>query len=255
MDTGEPNVFQTQATPKAGEVGFVVRVMDSEVGKFTMPTPRVTTYAACELPNKTRLHDSDFSAHVFAFNEPGPGNYHSFYFLPPRTSEEALVAIESYTEVDPSNYWPPVLTALPYYRRQDGSYTFKPTFKGPYSGPTQTLVEEFFSHTPHAITLATQMRPEPFDGLLQIVGSGAGSGLFYDYFMGSIELRSCLRANFEFTLTIPTFTISGVTYTQAYMLVPATNVTDWPDTVVIDDRQRKVAGGYLRRRVTASKPY
>jgi hypothetical protein len=255
MDSGEPNVFQTTATPKTGELGFVVRVMDSVMGTFTMPTPGSTTYAACKLPNKTRMHEANFKSCVFAFNEPGPGNYHSFYFLPPRTSEEALVTIESYYEIDPSTYWPPVLTALQPYLLENLHYTFKPTFKGPYSGAARVLVEEFFSHTPHTITLSTQMRPETFEGVLQITGAATAGGIPYYYNMGELELKSCLRGSYSFVLPSPTFTVGIVTYSDCTMVVPATNVSSWPDTVVTQDGQRKVAGGYVRRRVTASKPY
>jgi hypothetical protein len=45
------------------------------------------------------------------------------------------------------------------------------------------------------------------------------------------------------------------TYTQAYMEIPATNVTDWPATLVISDQQRQDTGLWVRRKVTAYKPY
>lgn len=173
----------------------------------------------------------------------------NFYFVENIGAGAIGTAIKSSYEVEPSFYWPPVLTSLQYYARDDGTYTFKPIYKEDYSGPTRVLVEEFFSPTPHTIAVPTIMRPQGVDDVLRVVGS------VKDWQVGRLVLKTCLHPAISLVLPLsPAVTDGALTYTQASLHVPATNVTDWPATLVIDDRQREVLGGWLRRKVTAIQP-
>jgi hypothetical protein len=83
-----------------------------------------------------------------------------------------------------------------------------------------------------------------------VVGGGA-----YDDIRGELHLPRCLRAAQSYTLLIPPYTVGATTFTQCSISIPATDPTAWPSTLVIDDDQEQVAGGWLRKRVTATKPY
>jgi hypothetical protein len=251
MNPQEPTLLAITDTPKPGEYGIVVRVPDQLMGDgFTMPTIGSTTYAACTLPGKVRSTDAVLGAMVFMFNKGGGDGYHNFYFMTPRTGGAETVAFNTHTKLLPSMWWPPVLSSLSYGLNRDGNYRLTPVWsRDAYNGTTLVTVEEFFSHTPHTITNPT-FRPESFDGLLSVVGGGA-----YDDIRGEVHLPRCLRASQTYTLTIPSYTVGSTTYTQASITIPATNPTAWPSTLVIGDDQDQVSGGWLRKRITATKPY
>jgi len=250
MNPQEPNVLSITDTPKPGEYGIVVRVPDHLMGTFTMPTIGSTTYANSALPGKVRPQHATIGAMVFMFNKGGGDGYHSFYFITPRTGGDESVAFKSYTKLVPSMYWPPVLSTLDFGMNREGNYRLTPIWsRDAYNGTTLVTVEEFYSHTPHTITNPT-FRPESFDGLLSVVGGGA-----YDDIRGELHLPRCLRNALTLTVLITPYTVSGVTFTQASITIPATTPTAWPSTLVIDDDQEQVAGGWLRKRVTATKPY
>lgn len=250
MNPQEPNILGITDTPKPGEYGIVVRVADTNMGTFTMPTIGSTTYADCQLPGKVRTQDPVIAAMVFLFNKGGGDGYHNFYFITPRTGGAELVAFKSYTKLLPSMWWPPVLSTVSYGMNREGNYRLTPVWsRDAYHGTTLVTVEEFYSHTPHTITNPT-FRPESFDGLLSVVGGGA-----YDDIRGELHLPRCLRPATSLTLNIIPYTVGATTYVEASMTIPATSPTAWPATLVIDDDQEQVAGGWLRKRVTATKPY
>lgn len=172
-----------------------------------------------------------------------------FYFTRNISAEDASVAFKSSYDVEPSLYWPPVMTELRYYRQDDGTYTFKPIYKESYDGPTRVLIEEFFSPVPHSIAVPTTMQPQGVDDVVRVVGSST------DFTIGRLVLKPCLHPAIDLVLLLsPSVSEGAFTYTQGSLNVPATNLTDWPATQIIDDRQREVLGGYLRRKVTALKP-
>lgn len=112
MDTLEPSLFKPIASLIPGEVGFVFRVPDSEIGKFTMPVPFVTTYADFEGPNKLKLGEYHWADMIFTHNETGPGEYMSFYFHEDRRQRFGTkVGTLSYPDNRPHT-WPNVMVHL-----------------------------------------------------------------------------------------------------------------------------------------------
>lgn len=172
-----------------------------------------------------------------------------FYFTKTRSSEEIGTAIKTSYEVDPGFYWPPVLTSINVYPRDDGTYTFKPIYKEAYQGPTRLLIEEFLSPVTFSIPTYQAMMPQGADAVVQVVGSSK------DWIIGRIVLKACLHGALSYVLPLdPPVTEGIITYVQGALFIPATTMTDWPATLVIDDRQREVPGGWLRRKVTAIRP-
>lgn len=172
-----------------------------------------------------------------------------FYFTKTRSAEEIATTIKSSYEVDPSFYWPPVLTGINVYPRDDGTYTFKPIYKEAYQGPTRLLIEEFFSPVPFTIPTYEAMMPQGADEVVQVVGS------IKDWSIGRLVLKSCLHGVISFVLPLDPPVSEGIlTYVQGSLFIAATNMTDWPATLVLDDRPREVLGGWLRRKVTAIRP-
>lgn len=172
----------------------------------------------------------------------------NFYFTRVLSAEEIAAPFKSSYEVDPSFYWPPVLLHIEQYPKTDGTYTLKPIYKESYSGPTRMLVEEYFSPVAHSIAVPEIMRPLGVDDVVRVNAP-------FDYVLGSLSLRACLHGNINLSLPLNPPVVDGaVTYLNAFLHVPATNMTDWPATLVADDRQREVLGGWLRRKVTAIKP-
>jgi len=246
MNPQEPNILSITDTPKPGEYGIVLRVPDHLMGTFTMPTPGSTTYGTCLLPGKVRAHEATLAAMVFTFNKGGGDGYHAFYFMTPRTG--GGMAFNTYTKLLPSMWWPPVLSTVAYDRTSDDNYVLSPVYdKDSYTGPVLVTVTEFYSQTPHDIT-ATTFFPEVFDDYLRVVGNPSDV-------RGRLQLPRCLRSSLSLTVLITPYTVSGVTYTQASITIPATNPTTAPSTLVIGDDQEQVAGGWLRRKLTAARPY
>jgi hypothetical protein len=82
-----------------------------------------------------------------------------------------------------------------------------------------------------------------------------GDGTVYWLSVGTFNLEPCLHDAISITVPLdPPLTIGVSNYSTASLTDTATNYIDWPDTLVIDDRQREVLGGWMRRRVTALRP-
>lgn len=132
METGEEQPFKPLATIDPGTLAFAVRIMASEVGKFTLPVSGVTTYSQFEGPEKCRAVETprgqteDFGCYVFTYHEPGPGEKHTFYFARPRSSaeERTPIASESYPTSAP-HPWPDVLLALNFAENHDEPMTIE----------------------------------------------------------------------------------------------------------------------------------
>lgn len=191
-----------------------------------------------------------FGGYKFTENGPVEAGWHGFYFARAFTSGERTTAFRSFPDVRGGVYWPPVLTAVGSPVQQFEAYdadgvayvadvNWDFTFKEAYKGPCLCTVEFFASDEPHSITLPTQMRPQ--------------GGTFY-YGIGQVTLPECLRTSL--TLTYTTGTASArYPYQTFSKTFDATNVSDWPTSVVIDDGQVFDRGLYIRRKVTAGKPY
>lgn len=113
MDPLEPTLFQPIPSLIPGEVGFIFRVPGTEIGKFTMPVPNVTTYAAFEGPNKLRVHEYHWAEMVFTHNDDGGSGYHAFYFHEARTQAQVQRAVPSLSTPDNRPHrWDAVLVYL-----------------------------------------------------------------------------------------------------------------------------------------------
>lgn len=183
----------------------------------------------------------------------------SFYFAPPLTELEIATPYNTYYEVEPSMYWPKVLLSIRASKRLfDQTYVARPRYKEAYQGPTRVRVEEFYSPRTFEIPVYEPMIDR---GLNDEIGVYVANGFnSYWYSVGNLNLDQCLHPaiNISVVLDPPVVVTIGynttINYSFAYLNDTATNYTDWPDEVVIDDRQREVAGGYVRRRVTALSP-
>jgi len=176
-----------------------------------------------------------------------------FVFAPNLSREDAHTAFRSYYDTEPSMFWPPVLLTIKGYKRLDESYVARPRYKNAYQGPTRVRIEEFFSPVEFNLPLYEPMIEQGVDD--EVGYSFASGGTTYYVSLGPLNLIPCLHAAISIAIPLdPTVTIGMVTIAFATLSVNATNYTDWPDELVIDDRQRQVLGGFVRRRVTALRP-
>jgi hypothetical protein len=215
-----------------------------------------TTFAACpDWITREAKVISPLDAYLLIHAEKAGTLQRRFIFAPPLTRESAQTPFRSYYETEPSMFWPKVLLSLKAYRRAEtDAYIIRPRYKEAYQGPTRVLIEEFYSPTPFEIPLYEPMVDR---GLNEEIGFEYYDGVDGPYWLsvGSLNLDSCLHPAISITVPLnPVIAIGIVTYTTASLSDTATNYTDWPDTLVIDDRQREVLGGWARRRVTALRP-
>lgn len=240
--------FDLPSTTRTKERGFNIFVAERDKDYDPVLPTLQTTWANCPAWLKKAESIPSALQSYKLINHQGVGGGRMFSFA---LVASPSTAFKSKRKVLPSMYWPPVLTSLPYWQKTNGDYVFRPVYKDAYDGPTKILIEEFFSLEEFNIPVPTDvMRPLTYEGLLEVVGATD-----YDSARGYLSLKSCLRGTYTFTLAIPAVTIGAVTSSQATMIVPATNTGDWPDTVTIDDDQQEVSGGFLRRKITAYKPY
>lgn len=219
-----------------------------------------TTFAACpDWITREAKVISPLDAYLLIHAEKAGMLQRRFIFAPPLTRESAQTPFRSYYETEPSMYWPKVLLSIQRYKRvENDTYILRPRYKEAYQGPTRVLIEEFYSPSPFEIPLYEPMQER---GLNEEIGFSfsypipPGDGTVYWLSVGTLSLEPCLHEAISITVPLdPAITIGVITYTTASLSDDATNYTDWPDTLVIDDRQREVLGGWVRRRVTALRP-
>lgn len=92
MDELEPQLAQPKASLIPGLLSLVFHVPNSVLKQADMPTPGVTLFKDCKLPNKERVHE--FGTHVFIENEDA-GNYQAFRFVPRRSHAQIETQIET----------------------------------------------------------------------------------------------------------------------------------------------------------------
>jgi hypothetical protein len=266
MDSQEIQILEPLALPVPGLLAMRFRVPKSLTRQADMPTPLTTTFSACKLPNKIR--QDEFGSYLFIKDEEGPSGYHEFIFAPSLTNEQAQTPYRTYYDTEPSMFWPKVLLSIQAYKRLlgDGTYVIRPRYKEAYQGPTRVRIEEFYSPSPFTIPVYEPMLDRglneeigAFVSTPIIVGqSGGGQSLFYS--VGNLSLDPCLHGAISLSVAIePPIVVTippSITfvYDRAYLSDGATNYRDWPNEIVIDDRQREILGGFVRRRVTALSP-
>jgi len=257
MDSQEIQILEPLALPVPGRLAMRFRVPKSLTRQADMPTPLTTTFSACKLPNKIR--QDEFGSYLFIKDEEGPSGYHEFIFAPPLTNEQVQTPYRTYFDTEPSMFWPKVLLSIQTYKRLfDNVHVARPRYKEAYQGPTRVRIEEYYSPSPFTIPVYEPMIDR---GLNDEIGTNVSSGFntaFYS--VGTLNLDSCLHAAIRITVVLnpPVIVNIGsnntITYSFAYLNDAATNYIDWPNEIVIDDRQREILGGFVRRRVTALSP-
>jgi len=150
--------------------------------------------------------------------------------------------------------WPPVLSGIVvdrWTRRDGGADPVEyPIYKrGAYSGPTRVEVKIYWKDTPWTIgssasgsdtelALIKPMNPEP---------------ILFQSPIASVSVPPSLHERFRIIAGTgtdhPIYTYKGTTWTYN-----ATNYTDWPASLVIQDSQKPYRGGYLREKITAFIP-
>lgn len=252
MAESSPSRFQwhdLEMTPYNGSRAFSITVPERDLDYDSALPSRLTTWVDCPkwLKQVERVPTS-LQEYELSWHQSAGGGARIFFFNPPQTEGEIATPFNSYNEVHPSVYWPPVLINISALADADGNYNFKPYYKSGIDGPCSVLVEEFFSTVPHVIAFTESMMPLSYDDVLR------PNGLAYDYSFGRLQLKECLRPEWFFNLATPEITIGVISYLSSQMSIPATNYTDWPSSVVISDEQRQVFGGYIRRKITAYAP-
>jgi hypothetical protein len=190
-----------------------------------------------------------FDAYVFTNWAGKESGWVGLWFSRVFSSGEKTTAFRTTTGVRSGIYWPPVLqniSSTPFraYDSNGGTYVADTIWDfdfshDRYDGPTAVTVEYFASHVSHAITAPMTMQPK---------------GGTFDYGAGTITIPECLHPALTFTFNTGT-TSSRYPYQIITKTFLPTNVTGWPSSLVIDDDEEFSNGLYIRRKVTATKPY
>tara|TARA_R110002153_G_scaffold273999_1_gene446526 strand:- start:853 stop:1911 length:1059 start_codon:yes stop_codon:yes gene_type:complete len=143
-------------------------------------------------------------------------------------------------------YWPAVFDSYEDYKwgpfgdvdagcpaKYSTAYNWK---RRAYNGATKVKIEESFTESSSAVsTLSAPMLP---------------SSYAYSGYKFSLSVPSCLHGVIEVDEWIFGCSVNG-RFTQSS---EATNYTDWPSSLIIEDSYTPYNGGYLHRIVTAYKP-
>jgi len=141
------------------------------------------------------------------------------------------------------NYeWPPVLTQIEFaiFNRKDGgSASILPRirYKKGYNQPQVASVDQWWQLDPVEIIVPQPMIPE---------------GVHFQCPAFSISIEPCLHPQLDFSDSSGTNDPVWVEFFDLYDF-PATNVTDWPDTIVWQESVPH-EGGYMVTKTTLSKP-
>jgi len=232
---------------------------DVDIPDF-LDTSSPTTFAGCPdwITREAKVISPLDTYLLVNTSKVGPGQ-RQFIFVPPLTELQVQEPYRTYYDTEPSMFWPKVLLTVQTYKRLfDSVHVTRPRYKEAYQGPTRVRIEEFYSPRPFEIPIYEPMVDR---GLNDEIGVRVSSGFqSFWYSVGTLNLESCLHyaINIGVVLDPPVVVTLGngiqIVYNFAYLNDAATNYTDWPDEVVIDDRQREVTGGFARRRVTALSP-
>lgn len=197
----------------------------------------------------------EFQSYRLIHTEKAGPQLRRFVFAPPLTREAAQTPYRSYYETEPSMFWPAVWLSSRFFRNfDDDNYNVRSQYRPAYQGPTRVLIEEFYSPVPFEIPLYVPLSDGAVNEDIGVSISSSG-GVEYWLSFGRFVLEPCLHPAFNIAVPItPSITVGIVVYTTAYANAEGTHYEDWPDSLVIDDRQNQVLGGWVRRRVTALRP-
>lgn len=248
LDQQEGTHYELLDTPNVAERAVLLWVSQRNLDASSVTTEGTTLANFLDGVNKGSAILDGYGSYILTKHGGTKSGFVGFIFGKPKTAEQAATAIRTSYDVESSYYWPPVLLRIEQYAKTDGTYTLKPIYKEAFSGPTRMMIEEFLSPTPHTIAVPQTMQPQSFDDVVRVQAP-------FDYSIGRLVLKECLHGAINLSLPLDPPVVDGaLTYLNAFLYVPATNMTDWPATLVVEDKQREVAGGWLRRKVTAIKP-
>ena len=246
-DPREDCPLETIATLKPGEVAGLLWVPEAAIRSNFSLAPGTTLANALPGVSKGDALVRGFGSYVFTDNGPVQDGWHGFWFARPFEAAEITTPFRSVTELRGGIFWPAVMGGFSVYNFQayDGDgvkYTadviWDFNIRDSYDGPTKVLIEYFASHTPHSITTPTSMQPE--------------GGTFY-YGVAQVTLPKCLHQ--ALTLTYSTGQNNSRYPWQTFSKTfPATNLTQWPETITVDDGETFDNGLYIRRKVTGYRP-
>ena len=246
-DPREDCPFETLATLKPGEVAGLLWVPEAAIrGNFSL-APGTTLANALPGVSKGDALVRGFGSYVFTDNGPVQDGWHGFWFARPFEAWEITTPFRSVTELRGGIFWPAVMGGFSVYNFQafDGDgvkyiadVIWDFNIRDSYDGPTKVLIEYFASHTPHSITTPTSMQPE--------------GGTFY-YGVAQVTLPKCLHQALELTYSTGqnNSRYPWQTFSKTF---PATNLTEWPATITVDDGETFDNGLYIRRKVTGYRP-
>jgi len=150
--------------------------------------------------------------------------------------------------------WPPVLSGIVvdrWTRRDGGADPVEyPIYKrGAYSGPTRVEVKIYWKDTPWTIGSSA----DGSDTELALIKPLHPEPILFQSPIASVSVPPTLHERFRIVAgtgtSHPVYTYKGTTWTYN-----ATNYTDWPNELVIQDSQKPYRGGYLRERIKAFIP-
>lgn len=150
--------------------------------------------------------------------------------------------------------WPAVLSGIVvdrWTRRDGGADPVEyPIYKrGAYSGPTRVEVKIYWKDTPWGIGTSA----DGTDTELALIKPMNPEPILFQSPIASVSVPPTLHERFRIVAgtgtSHPIYTYKGTTWTYN-----ATNYTDWPDELVIQDSQRPFRGGFLREKIKAFIP-
>lgn len=246
-DAREQSPFETVSTVMPGLLSGLLWVHETHLLASTALTPGTTLANFVTAAPKGDARAKGFNDYVFTDFGPVDSGWHGFYFAKPFSAEQKTTAFRSVPDVRGGIYWYPVyasgnITNFQAYDNDGVKYTadviWDFNIRDGYDGPTRCVIEYFASHEPFTIAAPTTMQPE--------------GGTFY-YGVGQVSLPRCLHP--EITLTYSTGVNNARYPLQTFSKTfPATNLTEWPATQIVDDGQTFDNGIYIRRTVTAYRP-
>lgn len=243
----ELTTFTTVPTPVGEESAGLLWVPERMVEAGNVPALGTALKDFMVRADKADALSRGFGEYVFTQQGGMADGWRSFYFAKLRSAEEIAAPYRTLTGVRSGIPWPAVFGSMATgnllaYDESGTSYiegtVWKPTWaRKYYDGPVDTVEEWWASHTPFTIPVAAGMQPR---------------SEVFDYGVGSFTLPECLHGALTLTYVIAESTRRPAQ--SASMTFDATNLTDWPDYIVLQDGQTFEDGLYIRRRLKALKP-
>jgi len=159
------------------------------------------------------------------------------------TLVDGVLVVQSF-QSNSSHYWPPVLETFELldWQRRDGGTDVYPAIRfNPegYNGPCLTQITRTWSPSPFTVSAVEPMQP---------------TRIYYGSPFYSLNISECLHGDIVAQCDIGnTDPVYGQNVGSG-RLFPATNFTEWPESIIADDDQEPFRGGYMRTVRTVFPP-